>query len=261
MARTSRGFHSQPSDPTRSRETHRGKLVRDPYPPSVPRVRDLQHALNVFDEMLQRRSLPSVVRFNQILTQVSRLKHYSDVIAMNKQMVQCGIRPDIFTLSIVMNCFCRLHQMSCCLSVLGQFFKLGLQPDVAAYSTLINGFVLENRIQEAARIFSKMVHGGHCVPNVVTFNTIIKGLCRMGDNNEAIQFLRKMEERGCQPNVVSYNTIIDSLCKKTLVVDAMNLFSEMISKGIAPNVATWSYKARSFKEFATLVSGKKLQGC
>ncbi|KAL6203493.1 hypothetical protein ACLB2K_027193 [Fragaria x ananassa] len=130
--------------------------------------------------------------------------------------------------------------MSCCLSVLGQFFKLGLQPDVAAYNTLINGFVLKNRIQEATGIFSKMLLGGHCVPNMVSFSTILKGLCRKGDNRAAIQFLRKIEERGCQPNVVSYSTIIDSLCKETLVVDAMNLFSEMISRGIAPDVVTYT---------------------
>ncbi|KAL6195337.1 hypothetical protein ACLB2K_030956 [Fragaria x ananassa] len=232
MSRTRRAFHSQPSDPARSRETHRGDLV--------PRVRYLEHALNVFDEMLQRRSLPSVVRFNQILVQLVKNKHYSPVIAMSKQMVRCRIRPNQYTLSIIMNCFCHLNQMGFSLSVLGHFFKLGLRPDVVAYSTLINGFVLKNRIQEAAGIFSKMLQGGHCVPNVVTFGTIIKGLCRRGDNNAAIQLLRKMDERGCEANIVIYSTIIDGLCKDTLVVDAMNLFSEMISRGIAPNVVTYT---------------------
>ncbi|KAL6200455.1 hypothetical protein ACLB2K_030236 [Fragaria x ananassa] len=80
-------------------------LVRDPHPPSVPRVRDLQHALNVFDEMLQRRHLPSVVRFTQILTQVSRLKHYSDVISLSK-MVQCGIGHNHY--SLYLKGLCRL---------------------------------------------------------------------------------------------------------------------------------------------------------
>ncbi|KAL6203490.1 hypothetical protein ACLB2K_027190 [Fragaria x ananassa] len=155
-------------------------------------------------------------------------------------MVQCGIRPNQYTLSTVINCFCHLNQMGFGLSVLGHFFKLGLRPDVVAYNTLINGFVLKNRIQEAAGIFSKMLQGGHCVPSVLTFSTIIKGLCRRGDNNAAIQLLRKMDERGCEANLVIYSTIIDGLCKDTLVVDAMNLFSEMISRGIAPNVVTYT---------------------
>ncbi|KAL6204324.1 hypothetical protein ACLB2K_021592 [Fragaria x ananassa] len=233
-----RGIYSKPSDP--DRETHRCNLIREPHPLSVPRVRDLEHALNVFDEMLQRRPMPSIVRFNQILGQLVKMKHYSAVIAMNKQIVQCGIRPDKYTLSIIMNCFCHLNKMGFSLSVLGHLFKLGRQSNVISYNTLINGFVLKNRIQEAAQIFSKMLQGGHCVPDVITFSTIIKGLCRRGDNNAAIQLLRKMDERGCKANIVIYSTIIDSLCKDTLVVDAMSLFSEMISRVIAPNVVTYT---------------------
>lgn len=122
-------------------------------------------------------------------------------------MLQCGIRPNIYTLSIVINCLCHLNRMGFGLSVLGYFFKLGLEPTVTTY-TMINGFVLDNRMADAVGICSKMLQGGHCMPNVFTFNTIIKGLCTRGDNNAAIQLLRKMEDMGCKPSVVSYNTII-----------------------------------------------------
>ncbi|KAK9937967.1 hypothetical protein M0R45_014730 [Rubus argutus] len=125
---------------------------------------NLEDALKVFDEMVQRRPLPSVVRFTQILTQVSKLKHYSAVISLNKQMRLLGIASDAYTLSIIINCYCHLKQMGFSLSVLGQFFKLGLEPDVTTFNTLINGFIIENRVAEAAGIFSKMVERGHCEP-------------------------------------------------------------------------------------------------
>ncbi|KAK9937936.1 hypothetical protein M0R45_014700 [Rubus argutus] len=193
-------FHSQSSKPTKSTITQLGKLVRDGGPPPLkPRVTNLEDALKVFDEMLQRRPLPSVVRFNQILTQVSKLKHYSAVISLNKRMSLLGIASDVYTLSIIINCYCHLKQMEFSLSVLGQFFKLGLQSDVTTFTTLINGFIIENRLAEAAGIFSKMVEGGHCEPNVVTFSTIIKGFCMSGNNSAAIQLLRKMEERSLSP--------------------------------------------------------------
>jgi pentatricopeptide repeat domain-containing protein 1 len=152
-------FHSQSSKPSKSQL---GKLVRDA--PSKPIFTNLESALKVFDEMLHRRPLPSVVRFTQILGQLAKLKHYSAVITLNKQMGLIGISRDAYTLTIIINCYCRLNQMGFSLSVLGHFFKLGLKPDTRTFNTLINGFVLENRVAEATRLFSKMVEEGHCRP-------------------------------------------------------------------------------------------------
>ncbi|XP_021809164.1 pentatricopeptide repeat-containing protein At1g63400-like [Prunus avium] len=140
------------------------------------------------------------------------------------------------------------------LSVLGKFFKVGLEPNVFTFTTLINGFLLENRVAEAAGIFNKMIVGGNCQPNVATYGTLVKGFCMKGNNSAAIQLLRKMEEGACKPNLVVYNTIIDSLCKDTLVDDALNLFSEMMCKGIAPNVISQNFSQQSLANETQLFS-------
>ncbi|KAL6195479.1 hypothetical protein ACLB2K_031098 [Fragaria x ananassa] len=186
-------FHSKPSKPSNSRETHQEN-------------HNVEDVLKVFDEMLQRRPLPSVVRFNQVLAPLVKLNHYPTVLSLNSQMLLSGIRPNHCTLAIVINCYCRLNRMDYALSLLAHFFKLGLQPGIATFNTLIHGFVLRNRVE-----------GGHCQPDVVTFNTLIKGFFMIGNNTAAIQLLQNMEENGCEPNIITFNTIIDSLGKDTLV--------------------------------------------
>ncbi|KAL6187988.1 hypothetical protein ACLB2K_039383 [Fragaria x ananassa] len=205
-------LHSQSSNPkTESTNSQYPKSVRDPQSPSVPKVSelietqignrpivsDVEDALKVFDEMLHSRPLPSVVRFTQILGQLVKLRQYSSVISLNRKMGLIGIAPDAYTFSILINCYCHLNKMRFGLSVLGKFFKLGLQPNVITFNTLINGFVLDNQVSEAARVFTKMVEGGHCNPDVFTFTTLIKGFCKIGNNNAALQLLSKMEEHGC----------------------------------------------------------------
>ncbi|KAL6188314.1 hypothetical protein ACLB2K_039707 [Fragaria x ananassa] len=227
-------FHSLHTKPSKSRETHLGNR------PLEPRVSNVEDALKVFDEMLHRRPLPSVIPFNQILTQLVKLKQFEAVLSLKRQLGLSGIASDAYTLAIIINCYCHLNQMEYALSVLVHFFKLGLQPDVATFTTLIHGFVLQNRVSDAARLFRKMVEGGHCQADVVTFNTLIKGFCAIGNNTTAIQLLRKMDERGCQPNRVTYSSIIHSLSKDTLLDEAKNLFLEMIGRGIAPDVFTYT---------------------
>ncbi|KAK9932531.1 hypothetical protein M0R45_019766 [Rubus argutus] len=130
-------FHSRSSKPSKSELVRESDAV-----PSKPKVTTLEDALNLFDEMLQRRPLPSVVRFNQLLGQLAKLKYHSAVISLNKTMCVLGIASDAYTLNIIINCYCHLKQAGVSMSVLGRFFKLGLQPDVTTFNTLINGFVL-----------------------------------------------------------------------------------------------------------------------
>ncbi|KAL6211957.1 hypothetical protein ACLB2K_017180 [Fragaria x ananassa] len=119
-------------------------------------MRIVEDDLKVFDEMLHSPPLPPVTPFNQILGQLVRLKHYSAVMPLFKQMLLCRIVPNECTLSIIINCYCHLNRMGFGLSVLGKFFKLGLQPDVITFAILIHGFVLDNQVPEAARIFTNV---------------------------------------------------------------------------------------------------------
>ena len=47
-------------------------------------LRNVDHALDVFDTMLHMHPLPSVVDFNQLLAAIPRMKHYSLPISLVK---------------------------------------------------------------------------------------------------------------------------------------------------------------------------------
>ncbi|KAJ9556749.1 hypothetical protein OSB04_011363 [Centaurea solstitialis] len=206
-------------------------------------ITKLDDALQLFDQMTQTQPLlPSVVKFNQLLlTVVAKMKHYSCSIHLFKQMASIGAPIDVWTTNIVIKCCCQ----QCCTSegfaIVACGFKRGVVPDVCTFNTLLNGFILEDRVHEAERLFKKLIKWKLCIPNVVMYNTMIKGLCKLGINDTAIALLKLMNERGCKPDVMTYNTIIDSLCKDEMVHDALKLFNVMIlHKGILPDVVTYN---------------------
>ncbi|KAL5547003.1 hypothetical protein UlMin_006690 [Ulmus minor] len=194
---------------------------------------NLEDALDLFNSMIRMHPLPGVVRFNQLLGKILRMKHYSNVISLYKEMSLLGIVPDLYTLSILINCFSHLSHMSSGLSVLGKLIKFGYEPDTVTMNTLMKGFFIEGKAAEATKCFSKMTEAG-CVPDMV----YIAHKLTMGDTNSAIDLLEKMEQEFGKPSVVVYNTVIDSLCKDGLFVDALNIFSEIIRQGIVPNIVT-----------------------
>ncbi|BBH09275.1 Tetratricopeptide repeat-like superfamily protein [Prunus dulcis] len=107
------------------------------------------------------------------------------------------------------------------------------------FNSLINGFLLENRVAEAAGIFNKMIAG-----DVFTFSVLVDTLCKEGMVVEA-EGAVEMIQRDIDPNAVThtslmmglvantitYNTLVDGFCKVGRIDDAQKLFSEMQACG------------------------------
>ncbi|OMO88334.1 hypothetical protein COLO4_20303 [Corchorus olitorius] len=104
----------------------------------------LDEALGFFNSMISQRPLPSISAFNYLLGALAKMKHYSVVVSMCKQMMGCEeMHPDICTMTTWMNCFCNLKQVDLCFSVLAFILKLGLQPDPHTMSILLIGLINE----------------------------------------------------------------------------------------------------------------------
>ncbi|PRQ33846.1 hypothetical protein RchiOBHm_Chr5g0062161 [Rosa chinensis] len=89
-------FHSRPSKPINPRITT--QLEQHFRDPPIPKVSNVKDAFKLFDEMLQRRPLPSIVRFNQMLGQLVKMKHCFEVIGLYKQM---GLRRESILIFIL----------------------------------------------------------------------------------------------------------------------------------------------------------------
>nr|XP_027076764.1 putative pentatricopeptide repeat-containing protein At1g12700, mitochondrial [Coffea arabica]XP_027076765.1 putative pentatricopeptide repeat-containing protein At1g12700, mitochondrial [Coffea arabica]XP_027076766.1 putative pentatricopeptide repeat-containing protein At1g12700, mitochondrial [Coffea arabica]XP_027076767.1 putative pentatricopeptide repeat-containing protein At1g12700, mitochondrial [Coffea arabica]XP_027076768.1 putative pentatricopeptide repeat-containing protein At1g127 len=209
----------------------------------INNVNSLDDALSLFERMVRMRPLPSVIQFNQLLTCIVKMKnHYSSVISLFRDMSAKGIPIDDYTLTLVINCYCVVGRVDLAFSTLSGFFKRGFVPNVVTFGTLLKGLFREHKVPEAQELFKKIIKEKLCKPNETMLGIVIDGLCKAGNTQTAIEFLRAMEKRGspCKPTAIIYNTVIDSLCKDKMVDEALALLQEMIEKDIPPNVVTYN---------------------
>ncbi|QBJ07475.1 hypothetical protein EYS10_02600 (plasmid) [Rahnella aquatilis] len=204
-------------------------------------IKGLEDAIDLFGDMVRSRPLPSVIDFCKLMGVVVRMGRLDVVISLHRKMEMRRVPCNAYSFTILMKCFCSCSKLPFALSTFGKITKLGFHPTVVTFSTLLHGLCVEDRISEALDLFHQM-----CKPNVVTFTTLMNGLCREGRVVEAVALLDRMLEDGLQPNQITYGTIVDGMCKMGDTVSALNLLRKMEEVShIKPNVVIWPLERRT----------------
>ena len=196
-------------------------------------IKGLDDAIDLFKDMVRSRPLPCVIDFCKLLGVVVRMERPDVVISLHRKMEMRWIPQNIYTMEHPYKMFL---QLPFALSTLGKLTKLGLQPDVVTFNTLLYGLCLEDRISEALALFHQM----GCTPDAITFNTLINGLCREGRVLKAVALLERMVENGLQPDHITYGTVVKGLCKMGDTVSALNFLKKMEESHIKVDVVIYS---------------------
>jgi pentatricopeptide repeat protein len=148
---------------------------RDKHQNDASSFRNIDDALAYFNHMLHRKPRPCIIQFNKLLSAIVKMRHYHDaVISLSKQMELAGLSPDTYTLHMLINCFFQLQRVDLGFSVLAKIIKLGLQLTIVTFNTLINGLCKVGKFGQAVELFDDMVARGY-QPDVHTYTTIING--------------------------------------------------------------------------------------
>ena len=124
--------------------------------------------------------------------------------------------------------------------ILEDIEREGYIPSVALYNKAISKCAKDGKLNGAKKLFGQMKHK-KVMPSVVTFNSLIDACAHVGNDKEAVRYLREMEEKhGLWPNVVSYNSTISACEKAGNWNKAIELLREMPSRGVTPDVISFN---------------------
>ncbi|KAK8958787.1 Pentatricopeptide repeat-containing protein [Platanthera guangdongensis] len=114
-------------------------------------------------------------------------------------------------------------------------------PNVVTYRTLLSGFLKQQQLGWCKRIVSMMIMEG-CNPCLSLFNSLLHAYCTAGDYVYAYKLLKKMDECGYQPGYMPYNIFIGGICGKHEISSVMmelveKVYDEMLNAGVVLNKA------------------------
>ncbi|KAK9846531.1 hypothetical protein WJX81_006057 [Elliptochloris bilobata] len=93
--------------------------------------------------------------------------------------------------------------------------------------------------QTALSVFGFMTQQG-CMPNVVTYNTLVDVYGKMGDWERAVGVLDNMKAVGVDPVLRTYNTLIIACNMCCQPREAVRVYERLKSQGLSPNSTTYN---------------------
>ncbi|GJN27480.1 hypothetical protein PR202_gb15508 [Eleusine coracana subsp. coracana] len=205
-----------------------------------------QDAVVLFEGWIQDGSYtPDVWSFNVVIKGVCRVGDVQKALELVERMNEFGSSPDTITHNILVDGLCRVNEVNKGHEVLRRLQRDGVcMPNVVTYTSVISGYCKAGKMEDAIAVFNDMIDFG-TTPNAVTYNVLINGYGKVGDMESAERVYQQMMIRRCPPDVVTFSSLIDGYCRRGQLDGAMRVWKKMAQFHIHPNVYTFSIMIHS----------------
>ncbi|KAI3913756.1 hypothetical protein MKW98_011817 [Papaver atlanticum] len=191
------------------------------------RARKFTYINQLLDEMTRNGCLPNVVTYNRLIHSYGRANHLNEALNVFHQMQEVGCEPDRVTYCTLIDIHAKAGYLDIAMDLYGKMQLAGLSPDQCSQSrVIINCLGKAGHLAAAYKLFNEMVSQG-CVPNLVTYNTMIALQAKARNYTCALKIYRDMQSAGFLPDKVTFSIVMEVLGVCGHLDEAEAVFVEM----------------------------------
>ncbi|KAK9673282.1 hypothetical protein RND81_12G157800 [Saponaria officinalis] len=186
----------------------------------------MRHAEVVF----QQAKFPDLLLYNAMIKGHTVSGHFRKSLILFSEMKNNRVLPNEFTFAPLIKSCCgiRDHRVGKCVHC--EIMKLGFERRNSIRIGIVEFYAGCETMKDAQKVFDEMPYR-----DVIVWNLMVRGFCKIGDVDTGLRLFRQMRER----SIVSWNSMISDLEKCGRDREALNLYREMQDNGAyRPNEAT-----------------------
>jgi len=117
----------------------------------------------------------------------------------------------------------------------------GVPYNTITYNSILDACVKCGDLATAEGLLREMTAPESALdPDLITFSTLLKGYCHLGNLEKALQVAEAIKARGLRCDELVYNTLMDGCVKANDITAGVGLFEEMVQNGMRPSTITHS---------------------
>ncbi|XP_074311716.1 pentatricopeptide repeat-containing protein At1g09190 [Silene latifolia] len=186
----------------------------------------LRHAELVF----QQAHFPDLLLYNAMIKGYSVSGPFEKSLVLFSDMKNKRVLPNEYTFAPLIKSCCGIRDQRVGKFVHCDVMKIGLERRNSVRIGIVEFYAGCGDMGYAKKVFDEMPHR-----DVIVWNLMVRGFCKIGDVDMGLRLFRQMRER----SIVSWNSMISNLEKCGRDRQALDLFQEMQANGVyRPDEAT-----------------------
>ncbi|KAI8568883.1 hypothetical protein RHMOL_Rhmol02G0235100 [Rhododendron molle] len=225
----------------------------------------IEAALELFDCLEWDRNGPDLVSFNTVLSAAYHQGNSPIVQKILARMEYEGVNVNAVISTCLIQYFDTVGKIPECLKLLEAMMLNGPFPTIVNFNTLMR-ILCKNRLLGMAHRVFKCLKSTRLLPDLITYNILIRASIREGNDQLLSQLLRDMYIQGLKQDAVTFGSLIYGLCKEGNITVARKLWEQMTGNGITPNIAIYNtimeamFHTVKFRDIIMLLKEMAMEG-
>ncbi|KAG9134522.1 hypothetical protein Leryth_000878 [Lithospermum erythrorhizon] len=188
----------------------------------------MDKAMEVLAEMTRIGVPANLVTYNILLKGYCQQLQVDKAKELIREMIDSvGIEPDVVSYNTVIDGCILIDDSEGALTFFNEMRSRGIAPTKISYTTLMKAFALSGQPKLAGKIFDEMLKDPRVKVDIVAWNMLVEGFCRLGFVDEAKSAIERMKENGFQPDVATYGSLANGISVARKPGDALLLWNEI----------------------------------
>jgi len=215
--------------------------------------KQFRQALSIYDRLAQDGLETStityscLVRFAAEVGELGRAKEFFDKLASITT-------PSIRAYMTVLSVHNKRQDWSSAAATIHDMKSRGVPVDGLALNVALSTGVAADKVTEVQDLLSQAEEMTPFVPDVVSYNTVVKAYSQRGNYAEACKVVERMRKNGVKPNAITFNTVMDAAVRGGRPEEAWRKLEQMKDAGYKPDKFSCSILVKALTK-----SGSSLQ--
>ncbi|XP_051132285.1 pentatricopeptide repeat-containing protein At3g09650, chloroplastic [Andrographis paniculata] len=204
------------------------------------RVADTVRTLEAMRHQKDSNSHPDHVTYTTVLSAFVKAGSMDKARQVLTEMARFNVPANLITYNVLLKGYCQQLQINKAEELIKEMINdVGIEPDVVSYNTMIDGCIMVDDCAGALTYFNEMRSRG-ITPTKVSYTTLMKAFASSGQPKLANRVFDEMlNDPRVKVDLVAWNMLVEGYCKLGLVEEAKNIIQRMKENGTYPNVATY----------------------
>lgn len=184
----------------------------------------------------------NIITFNTLIDFYSMNGQFEKAYELFKSLEAKNIQADSYTYSILIKGIKNMKEPNLAITeeLFEDFTSKNQFGDIIVFNSILDVLVSLGLVNKVNEFYVKMKSEMKLVPDLITFNTLIKGCCRIKDFDNAMRYFREMKSYGLKPSRITYNSLMDLAVKTEKLKNALLLLEQMQTDSILADSYTYS---------------------